>query len=158
MGRMPVKQGLCLIFMLCLAGRAAADGVIIQSLDNSGRMAFTCSTNTTHQVMGYRIEWASSVMGPWTNFSSLHTLDAIPPLSSGTGTVTVLCPAFYRVVAVMTNAAVVMPRALRNPCGMDCLFRHDEVPLREWVNGIGFDIASVQTEYEILFQRKDELG
>jgi formylglycine-generating enzyme required for sulfatase activity len=80
-----------------LAGPAAE--FAIQSLDRSGRLTFPeISTAET-----YRVEWAPSPGGPWTNFTAAATaLDEI--LASGPGSVTRPVPACYRVVATVTNA------------------------------------------------------
>jgi hypothetical protein len=70
------------------------------SFHNNGRLTFTKMTNAA----SYRVEWASSLSkGAWTNFSAAAAaLDNI--ISPGSGTVTVLVPMFYRVVATVEES------------------------------------------------------
>jgi formylglycine-generating enzyme required for sulfatase activity len=87
--------------MLCVSmvvGTSAGE-LQIQSFDGTGRLTFNtlvCATN-------YRLEWASSPAGPWTNFTGAAgaSLDSIP--ATPAGSVTCFVPMCYRVVASVTN-------------------------------------------------------
>ena len=94
-------QGWCgrlVIALMCsgVAGMSLAGGLVIQSFDSTGQLAF----NTLPTATVYRVEWASSPNGPWTN--SWAALAAIPHPSTG-GIVTCSVPMCYRVVATVTN-------------------------------------------------------
>ena len=94
-------QGWCgrlVIALMCsgVAGMSLAGGLVIQSFDSTGQLAF----NTLPTATVYRVEWASSPNGPWTN--SWAALAAIPQPSTG-GIVTCSVPMCYRVVATVTN-------------------------------------------------------
>ena len=83
-----------------------ADELVIQSFSTSGQLAFGGVSNEAQYATSYRIEWASSPGGGWTNFAAAAaSLDVIPSPVNGTGTVSVLVPMCYRVVATM----VVLP-------------------------------------------------
>jgi formylglycine-generating enzyme required for sulfatase activity len=75
---------------------AAAQELVIQSLEASGRITFSETSDAT----SYRVEWAPSPSGPWTNFTGTYGgwLDSIP--ATGSGSVTASVPMVYRVVAV----------------------------------------------------------
>ena len=91
--------------MLCagLAGICHAEDLRIQSFSGNGRLVFNELTSATN----YRVEWASSPAGPWTNFTSAAgAWDFIP--ATGFGSITCSVPVFYRVVAVVTNAWLVL--------------------------------------------------
>jgi len=81
----------------CTAG---AEGFSIQSFNGNGQLVF----NSLNSATNYRIEWASSPAGPWTNFTfgAGAFLDNIPAVQGGSITCSV--PVFYRVVASVTNA------------------------------------------------------
>ncbi len=75
-----------------------AEDVVIQSIDQAGRVTFSAVSGAT----GYRVEWAPVVAGPWTNFAAAAALlDNLP--HTGSGMVTCAVPIVYRVVATMTN-------------------------------------------------------
>jgi formylglycine-generating enzyme len=82
---------------LAVAGTLAvqADDLVIQSFETSGKLTFNELTNAAK----YRVEWASAVGGPWTNFTGAAGLwlDNIP--ATGSGSVTASVPMWYRVVA-----------------------------------------------------------
>ena len=67
--------------------------------------------NELSSATNYRIEWASSPAGPWTNFTfgAGAFLDNIP--ASGFGSVTCSVPVFYRVVASATNGVLTLDAA-----------------------------------------------
>ncbi len=77
-----------------------AEKLAIQSFSGTGRLVF----NTLNSATNYRVEWASSPAGPWTNFigEALARLDRIPAPQAAS--VTCAVPMFYRVVAEVTNA------------------------------------------------------
>jgi formylglycine-generating enzyme required for sulfatase activity len=72
--------------------------VVIQSFDSSGQLRFNEVPNAEH----YRIEWAPSANGPWTNFAAA-TLSLDHIAATGSGIVTSMVPMLYRVVATVTN-------------------------------------------------------
>ncbi len=75
-----------------------ADDVVIQSFDTAGKIAF----NEVPGATNYRVEWASTLTGPWTNFASASAaLDHMT--AAGSGVVTCAVPMVYRVVAWVTN-------------------------------------------------------
>ena len=76
---------------------AQAEDFVIQSFDRTGNLTFNEISNATK----YRIEWASTPNGPWSNWVSLSSLDSIA--SRGTGSVTVVVPMCYRVVGELTT-------------------------------------------------------
>ncbi len=90
-----------------LAGAGMAEELAIQSFNGTGQLVF----NTLNSATNYRIEWASSPAGPWTNFISeaLARLDSIP--AAGSGSVTCSVPVFYRVVASVTNGVLTLDSA-----------------------------------------------
>ncbi len=93
-------QPMKIMLGLLLAGilTAQAEDVVIQSYDRAGKVTFTAISNVT----GYRVEWAGTLAGPWTNFTEAAAwLDHIPGYSSGV--VTCAVPMVYRVVAMVTN-------------------------------------------------------
>ncbi len=89
-----------------LALTANAVELAIQSFDNTGQLTFNELTTATT----YRVEWASTPAGPWTN--TWNALAAIAATGSGSKTCSV--PMCYRVVATVTNAA----SAPASPAGM----------------------------------------
>ena len=89
-----------------LSGQSAKGAdLAIQFFDNHGQLTFCGISNASQYATGYRIEWASAAGGPWTNWSAALTNDSVPAPANGTGSVTVLVPMFYRVVASVTNLA-----------------------------------------------------
>ena len=86
---------------LVLAGTLAAqaEDLVIQSFDSSGKLTFNELTNATE----YRVEWACTVGGAWTN--SWNSLNGIPAV--GSGTVTVSVPMVYRVVATVVTVPTI---------------------------------------------------
>ncbi|MEI7899393.1 MAG: hypothetical protein WCK89_04015 [bacterium] len=82
--------------LVCTAGGMAGAGELaIQSFGGTGRLSF----NTLNNATNYRVEWASSPAGPWTN--SWANLASIPMTQAGSVTCSV--PMCYRVVASVTN-------------------------------------------------------
>ena len=85
---------LALLLTVAIMQSATADELIIESLDGTGELTFTTITNGAE----YRVEWAPSPSGPWTNFSTgAASLDSIIPTNNGG--ITVAVPMCYRVVA-----------------------------------------------------------
>ena len=68
---------------LTLAARAQTD-LVIESLDSAGSMTF----NRTSNAVSYRVEWAPTLDGPWTN--TWAALSYIP--GEGSGTITAAVP------------------------------------------------------------------
>ena len=89
---------------LSLAGMSKAEELAIQSFNGTGQLVF----NTLNSATNYRVEWASSPAGPWTNFTfgAGVRLDSIPAVEAGSVTCSV--PVFYRVVALVTNIWLVL--------------------------------------------------
>ena len=87
--------------LLAVGGTVArADDLTIQSFDGTGRLTF----NELSTATVYRVEWAPTPSGPWTNFTGAAgaALDEI--VAKGSGIVTCSVPMCYRVVASVTNA------------------------------------------------------
>jgi hypothetical protein len=74
-----------------LAVAAVAAELVIVSLDRHGELTWTNSVSNAT----YRVEWASSVAGPWQKFDALTNLTL---LSATSQAVTVKVPMLYRVV------------------------------------------------------------
>ena len=92
--------------VLLIAGLACADmatavraeDLMIESFDGTGRLVF----NTLSTAAVYRVEWAPTPSGPWTNFAGAAcVMDAIAATRSSSITCSV--PMCYRVVATITN-------------------------------------------------------
>ena len=109
MTRMRGLFGRLAITLACMgwAGVGQAEELAIQSVNGSGRLVFNELTSATN----YRVEWASSSAGPWTNFTfgAGTRLDSIP--AAGLGSVTCSVPVFYRVVASVTNGVLTLDAA-----------------------------------------------
>jgi len=87
----------CSLLLLSLVAiTATAEELVVESFDSNGTLVF----NQISNAVNYRIEWASSPSGPWTN--SWEHLSTIQPDASGSVTCKVaMC---YRVVAdIQTN-------------------------------------------------------
>ncbi len=88
-----MKRNLSLLLAAVVSAASASAQVVITSLNQNGQLTWTNAvTNAT-----YRVEWASSAAGPWTNFNALTKLDSI---WSTNNRVTVQVPMLYRVVWV----------------------------------------------------------
>jgi len=86
--------------LLCYGPIAAyaQSGLVITAFHHNGQLSWNNYSNSSEYATQYRIEWASSLSGPWTN--SWASLDGI----SATGqSYTVSVPMFYRLVATVTN-------------------------------------------------------
>jgi formylglycine-generating enzyme required for sulfatase activity len=77
-----------------LAGISQAEDLAIQSFNGTGQLTF----NTVTTAQTYRVEWAPTPAGPWTN--TWASLVSIP--GPGSGVVTCSVPMCYRVVASVT--------------------------------------------------------
>lgn len=84
-----LPAALLLALGVTMAGRA--EEFAIQSFDRMGRLTF----NEIGGAVGYRVEWASTPGGPWTN--SLAALASIA--SVGDGSIACSVPMCYRVIA-----------------------------------------------------------
>ncbi|MCP5489417.1 MAG: SUMF1/EgtB/PvdO family nonheme iron enzyme, partial [Verrucomicrobia bacterium] len=91
---------LCLMLTM---GTAIAGDYAVDAYDRSGYLSF----EEIPDAITYRIEWTHDVTEGWTNFAgdTGQWMDAIP--ATGTGTVTVAVPMFYRVVAEMPPTGMV---------------------------------------------------
>jgi len=80
-----------------------ANEIIVDSLDRPGMLTF----EEVPDAIRYRVEWTHDVTEGWTNFAgdTGQWMDAIP--TTGTGTVTVAVPMFYRVVAEIPPTGMV---------------------------------------------------
>ncbi len=95
--RLWIKAVLSAAVLAAVSAAARAGELTVQSFDGTGRLSF--STIPTATV--YRVEWASTPAGPWTNFAcAAAQLDAITQPSTG-GIVTCAVPMCYRVVATV---------------------------------------------------------
>lgn len=70
--------------------------VVIQTFDSPGQLTF----GPVENAISYRVEWAPSADGPWTNFTGHSTalLNYLEP--AGEGTIEVDVPLYYRVIAL----------------------------------------------------------
>ena len=82
-----------LVLFLFQASAIFAEVLTISSFDRGGKLTFDSITNAA----SYRVEWASSPSGPWTNSWTALTHITAPT----NGSVTCSVPMFYRVVAEM---------------------------------------------------------
>ncbi len=107
-------RGWLSVALACAAWMGRADDFRVRSFDGSGRLVFDEIPSATV----YRVEWAPSPVGPWTNFagSAGASLDALTV--TGGGSVTCAVPMFYRVTAVMSLTDMVLVPAGTNN-GMD---------------------------------------
>ena len=99
-----MKSNLVIALILSLHATAGAAGeATIQTVEHPGSIIFP----EVADAMGYRVEWASTADGPWTNFTGHHGqwLDDIP--ATGDGVITATVPMFYRVVALMPPSNMV---------------------------------------------------
>lgn len=87
------QAAVLLVFGDATLGRA--DEFAIKSFDGTGRLTF----NEITTAATYRVEWAPSPRGPWTNFTAAAALDEI--VAKGSGIVTCTVPMCYRVVAMV---------------------------------------------------------
>lgn len=104
MKRMQTGRWVLTALLLTAGGTMGwAEDLAIQSFDATGRLTF----NEVSTAETYRVEWAPSPNGPWTNFTGEAgaALDAIAP--TGSGIVTCSVPMVYRVVATMPRYLVV---------------------------------------------------
>jgi formylglycine-generating enzyme required for sulfatase activity len=110
MRRMQAWRWLPAAVLLAAGGTAARAGdLAIQSFDGTGRLTF----NEVSTAETYRVEWAPSPSGPWTNFTAAaFALDEI--VAKGSGIVTCSVPMCYRVVAAVMNT----PTPPATPFGM----------------------------------------
>ena len=85
-------------------GMAQAEGLMIQSFEGTGTLVF----NELSTAAVYRVEWAPTPAGPWTNFTGAAgaRLDSI--IATGSGSVTCSVPMCYRVVAVFEGDYLVV--------------------------------------------------
>ena len=87
-------RGLVVALVCAVVGSVMAGDLAIQSFEGAGRLTFSEIPTATV----YRVEWAPTLAGPWTN--NWNELAAIQ--ATGSGIVTCLVPMCYRVVAVVT--------------------------------------------------------
>ena len=88
-----------LLSMAVTIGRS--EEFAIKSFDGTGRLTF----NEISTATVYRVEWAPTPAGPWTNFTAAaFAMDAI--VAKGSGIVTCSVPMCYRVVATVASTAV----------------------------------------------------
>jgi formylglycine-generating enzyme required for sulfatase activity len=83
-----------------MAGICEAAEQTIQSSGGAGRLTF----DTIPGASGYRLEWAPSSAGPWTN--SWASLVDLP--GPGSGSITCSVPMCYRVVATLSDLYLVI--------------------------------------------------
>ena len=101
-GVMMKKYFVGIVWWLFFSSFVWAADFQINSLDNSGKLVFNGITNAA----SYRVEWASSPGGPWTNdWKKLSFISA----TGGEGAITNSIPMFFRVVAVLKADMVLIP-------------------------------------------------
>jgi len=96
-----MKTWVLAALLLAMGGTVGrGDDLSIQSFDGTGRLSFSRVSTATV----YRVEWAPTPAGPWTNFTGAAgaALDNIAQFATGSYTCSV--PMCYRVVASVTNA------------------------------------------------------
>lgn len=98
-----VRKGY-LVFLSLLAVNAMAEELVIESFDGNGTLVF----NQISNAVNYRVEWASSPSGPWTN--SWEHLSTIQP--DVVGSVTCKVAMCYRVVADVSVGNVISSNSL----------------------------------------------
>ncbi len=101
MKRMKTWRWVPAALLLAMGGTIGRAGdLAIQSFDGTGALSF----NRVPTATVYRVEWAPTPSGPWTNFTGAAgaALDSIPQFAGGSYTSSV--PMCYRVVASVTNA------------------------------------------------------
>lgn len=106
MKRMQVWFGRLAIALVCagVTGVIRAEGLVIQSFDGTGLLAFNELNDGTNY--NYRVEWAPSPVGPWSTFNGAGVwLDRISPAPGSVVTSTV--PMCYRVLASVRDYMVV---------------------------------------------------
>ena len=92
------------LFCAFLAGAGHAEDLAIRSFDGTGRLTFNALNDGTNY--SYRVEWAPSPSGPWTNFlGAAACLDCITAAKGSVVTGTV--PMCYRVVAYIGDYLVI---------------------------------------------------
>lgn len=97
MKRMQTWRWMPAALLLAMGGTIGrAEEFSIQSFDGTGLLTF----NEVSTAETYRVEWAPSPAGPWTNFTAAAlAMDEI--VAKGSGLVTLSVPMCYRVVATL---------------------------------------------------------
>jgi len=104
------KTVLAAVFLFAQLLACGAQEVVIESFDLPGRITFTKATNAAQ----YRVEWAASAGGAWTNFmAAASAMDGF--VSPGDGIATCSVPMLYRVV--MTQMPTNISGMVRIPSG-----------------------------------------
>lgn len=92
---MKVARGCVVALVGTACGMVEAAGFSIESFNSTGQLTF----NEISTATVYRVEWAPTPNGPWTNnWTALAAIQA-----AGSGSVTCSVPMCYRVVATVTN-------------------------------------------------------
>jgi len=94
------SRGLVAALSCMACGMAGAADFKIQSFDGTGQLTF----NEISTATVYRVEWAPTPSGPWTNFTGAAGAQLDMIQATGSGIVTCSVPMCYRVVATVTNA------------------------------------------------------
>ncbi len=91
------------VLLACHSPALAQHSAVIESFDSTGQLTFSPMTNPA----SYRVEWAPSANGPWTNFTGGYGqfLDHI--VAAGAEPITVSVPMLYRVVATIIPEGMV---------------------------------------------------
>ena len=91
------------VMLACYFPALAQHSAVIESFDSTGQLTFKPMPNAA----SYRVEWALSANGPWTNFTggTGQSLDHIA--GGGTDPITVPVPMLYRVVATLLTSFAV---------------------------------------------------
>ncbi|MCB1102214.1 MAG: hypothetical protein KDL10_07620, partial [Kiritimatiellae bacterium] len=97
-----IKRLVWVSFVFAFVSAQGSD-LIVDSFDRPGKISFA----EIPDAIRYRVEWSHTATIDWTNFTGDvgQYLDAIP--ATGTGTVTIAVPMFYRVVAEMPPPGMV---------------------------------------------------
>jgi len=95
---MNIKLTWCLLALTAMQWQARAQEIKIESLSQNGLLTWTNS----NLYATCRVEWASSVNGPWHG-----SWDALTNIVVTNQTVSVSVPMFYRVVAVIPTVQII---------------------------------------------------
>jgi len=136
--------------LLVTSSFAQTDHSIIQSFESTGQMVFERTSN----AVSYRVEWAPTVDGPWTN--TWAGLENIP--GEGSGPVTAAVPMAYRVVATMPTPVPANMSLI--PAGefvMGDTFGNDKLFVEELPLHTNYISAFYMDKYEVTLALWDEV-
>lgn len=104
-----------------------ANELVIESFDRNGQLVF----NEIPRARRYRVEWASTPLGPWSQFGGTAGARLDDIAATGSGSVTSAVPMLYRVVATVAPANPAFP--LKKSANSRCLVDQNDRPF--FING-----------------------